>query len=216
MKFRSFKTPENLTKNLCDLLSSEFKEPHNIMLSGGSTPYKVYNQIAQKNHILHPQCKIFLSDERCVAANSPKNNAYNLKPMLKSFNRSDQFIAINTGLTPKDAASDFANKLSQISTFHFGLLGIGTDGHTAGIFNYSETQSTDSNLTLYTKRPDNMNGVSVSSYLIKRFERVIILATGENKREILNKLKEAPEKLIAGNILLNHSNTEIWNDININ
>ena len=60
-----------------------------------------------------------------------------------------------------------------------------------------------------------MNGVSVSSYLIKRFERVIILATGENKREILNKLKEAPEKLIAGNILLNHSNTEIWNDINI-
>ena len=61
-----------------------------------------------------------------------------------------------------------------------------------------------------------MNGVSVSSYLIKRFERVIILATGENKREILNKLKKDPEKLIAGNILLNHSNTEIWNDININ
>ena len=119
MKFRSFKTPENLTKNLCDLLSSEFKEPHNIMLSGGSTPYKVYNQIAQKNHILHPQCKIFLS-MKDVFPNSPKNNAYNLKPMLKSFNRSDQFIAINTALTPKDAASDFANKLSQISIFHFG------------------------------------------------------------------------------------------------
>jgi len=51
MKFKSFKTPENLTKNLCDLLSSEFKEPHNIMLSGGSTPYKIYNQIAKKNHM---------------------------------------------------------------------------------------------------------------------------------------------------------------------
>ena len=92
---------------------------------------------------------------------------------------------------------------------------MGTDGHTAGIFNQMDAKARSVQKTLYTNRPDGIDGVSVSASYIQSCHRIILLAMGESKRDVLLKLKKDPTCLIAGNVLLNHPQVEIWTDLDL-
>ena len=96
MQFRSFPSSKEVIYHLSDLLRIQLQQAGTLMLSGGSTPYQIYNQLAQESFDIHPDCRLFLSDERCVPADSVKNNAFNLKPMLHALNGKSQFIAVDT------------------------------------------------------------------------------------------------------------------------
>ena len=215
MQFRSFSSSEEVIHYLSDLLRIQLQQAGTIMLSGGSTPYKIYNQLAQEGFDIHPDCRLFLSDERCVPENSVKNNAFNLKPMLHALNGNAQFIEVDTTQSPKEACIQFSNQLDTLASPNLGLLGIGADGHTAGIFNQMDATARSVQKTLYTKRPDGMDGVSVSASYIQSCHRIILLAMGESKRDVLIKLKKDPTCLIAGNVLLHHPQVEIWTDLEL-
>lgn len=215
MQFRSFPSPEEISNQMIAILRNHLSKAGTLMLSGGSTPYHIYNQLALQAFDIHPDCRLFLSDERCVPADSEKNNAYNLKPMLHALNGTAQFIAIDTTCTPEEASLKFSEELATLSQPDLGLLGIGADGHTAGIFNQVDATARSAATTLYTKRPDGMNGVSVSASFIHSCHRIILLAIGESKRNILTTLKKNPKNLIAGNVLFNHPQVEIWTDIDL-
>ena len=215
MQFRSFSSSEEVIHYLSDLLRMQLQQAGTIMLSGGSTPYKIYDQLAQERFDIHPDCRLFLSDERCVSKNSVKNNAFNLKPMLHALNGNSQFIEVDTSQSPKEACIQFSNQLDTLASPNLGLLGIGADGHTAGIFNQMDATARSVQKTLYTKRPDGMDGVSVSASYIQSCHRIILLAMGESKRDVLMKLKKDPTCLIAGNVLLHHPQVEIWTDLEL-
>jgi|TARA_A100001015_G_C14977065_1_gene707769 6-phosphogluconolactonase len=215
MQFRFFQSSEEIGSQMSDVLRNHLSKAGTLMLSGGSTPYQIYNQLAQQAFDIHPDCRLFLSDERCVPADSDKNNAYNLKPMLHALNGTAQFIAVDTACTPAEASLKFSRELDKLSQPDLGLLGIGADGHTAGIFNQSDAKARSAETTLYTKRPDGMDGVSVSASFIHCCHRIILLATGESKRDILTTLKKNPKSLIAGNVLFNHPQVEIWTDLDL-
>ena len=184
MQFRSFPSSEEVSRHLGDLLRMQLQQAGTLMLSGGSTPYQIYNQLAQERFDIHPDCRLFLSDERCVPADSAKNNAFNHKPMLNALNGNSQFIKVDTSQSPREACIQFSNQLSALASPVLGLLGIGADGHTAGIL-IRWMQQLDLFKTLYTKRPDGMDGVSVSASYIQSCHRIILLAMGESKRDVL-------------------------------
>ena len=215
MQFRTFPSSEEVIHHLSDLLRIQLQQAGTLMLSGGSTPYQIYNELAQERFDIHLNCRLFLSDERCVPADSVKNNAFNLKPMLQALNGISQFIAVDTSQSPKEACIQFSNQLDTLASPNLGLLGIGTDGHTAGIFNHTDATARSVQKTLYTNRPDGMYGVSVSASYIQSCHRIILLAMGESKRDVLIKLKKDPTCLIAGNILLYHPQVEIWTDLEL-
>ena len=215
MQFRSFPSSEEVSRHLGDLLRMQLQQAGTLMLSGGSTPYQIYNQLAQERFDIHPDCRLFLSDERCVPADSAKNNAFNLKPMLNALNGNSQFIEVDTSQSPREACIQFSNQLDTLASPNLGLLGIGIDGHTAGIFNQTDATTRSVQKTLYTNRPDGMDGVSVSASYIQSCHRIILLAMGESKRDVLVKLKKDPMCLIAGNVLLHHPQVEIWTDLEL-
>ncbi len=210
---RTFKTTEALVLQAVELLRETLPTAGNLMLSGGTTPYAVYNRLAAAPCPVHPNRTLFLSDERMVPADSPSNNAGNLMPMLKALECKDRFIRVDTGLPIDEATDRFALELEALGTMDLGFLGMGTDGHTAGFFTPEQACQKTRELTLHTNRPDGMQSVSITPALLHRVERIVLLVTGEAKRGIVNTLLNEPETIPVGIALTGHPNVELWTDI---
>lgn len=183
------------------------------MLSGGSTPYAIYNELAADPCPVHPDRRLFLSDERMEPFGSSKNNAHNLMPMLSALGCEDRFIRVETFLPIKSATLRFEAALQPLETIDLGLLGMGADGHTAGLFTREQANRKSGALALHADRPDGMQGVSTTPALFQRVERIVLLVAGESKREIIHTLLSKPESIPAGIALAAHPNVELWTDI---
>lgn len=210
---RIFDHTDALIAETADLLRKTLATPGNLMLSGGNTPYVVYNRLTESPCPVHPDRRLFLSDERMEPFSSERNNARNLMPVLEALNCLNRFIRVDTTLPIDEAAGKFDSDLQPLKTIDLGLLGMGSDGHTAGFFTPEQACRKQGSLVLYTDRPDGMRGISVTPAFFKRIERIILLVTGESKRDIINTLLTAPETIAAGIALADHANVELWTDI---
>ena len=215
IKTQTFENSNSLIEKTDALLRTTLATPGNLMLSGGTTPYVIYNRIATAPSPVHPARRIFLSDERMEPLNSPKNNAHNLIPMLRSLQCESHLIRVNTTLPIEDAAKQFETDLIPLEQVDLGLIGIGLDGHTAGFFTKEQATPKAGPLVLHTDRPDGMRGVSVTPAFFQRVNRIIILAIGDTKRDILQTLLHAPQTIPVGIALRRHPNVELWTDISL-
>lgn len=215
MTLKTFESYDKLKQSLITLLIDNIKSPNSIMLSGGKTPYETYNEIAKLKPKIHKKCKLFLSDERYVPYDSKDNNAYNLSNMLSKLQCHDNFIAVNTSLEVNLASIDYGEKMNLLPPTKIGLLGIGEDGHTAGIFSKKDALSLDKKLAFVTVRPNKMLGISVSNYFIQNIEKIILIAVSNAKTQILEVLFNDPSSIPAGIILNEHQNVEVWTDVKL-
>lgn len=210
-----FENTEELINETVELLRKTMAASGNLMLSGGSTPYVIYNRLAETPCPVHPDRKLFLSDERMEPFSSAQNNANNLMPMLRALECEDGFIRVDTRMPITKAAARFESDLEPLETIDLGFLGMGNDGHTAGFFTPEQANLKKGPLTLHTDRPDGMRGISVTPALFKRIKRIILLVTGESKREIIDTLLKASETIPAGISLADHPNVELWTDVQL-
>ena len=75
----------------------------------------------------------YLADERCVAQEDEQRNERQIADALKSSlgEKHGRVFSPSSRLLPKEAASEYASRISAISMFDFCLLGMGNDGHIA-------------------------------------------------------------------------------------
>jgi 6-phosphogluconolactonase/glucosamine-6-phosphate isomerase/deaminase len=210
---RTFESTEALITETGQLLRDTLATPGNLMLSGGSTPYVIYNRIAAAPCPVHPQRNLFLSDERMAPFSSPQNNAHNLVPFLQALDCHGQFLQIDTTLPARAAAEHFEEGLERMEQVDLGFLGMGTDGHTAGFFTKEQANMKSGSLALHTNRPDGMEGVSVTPAFLNRVVRIILLVTGEPKREVIKTLLTDPQSIPAGIALADHPYVELWTEL---
>jgi 6-phosphogluconolactonase/glucosamine-6-phosphate isomerase/deaminase len=208
-----FKSKDALVFQALELLRTTLPRAGNLMLSGGTTPYAVYNRLAATPCPVHPSRRLFLSDERMVPKDSEQNNAHNLMPMLRALGCEDRFIQVDTELPPKEAAAKFATDLQPLEKVDLGFLGMGADGHTAGIFSLEQAGQKKGALALHTPRPDGMEGVSTTPAFFQRVERIVLIVTGEEKRAAIETLLHAPQSIPAGIALSGHPKVELWTDL---
>jgi 6-phosphogluconolactonase len=212
MRFKIFPSKEKLYAVFLPLLKQQLTTPGAMMLSGGKPPFSLYSQLASSPFPIHPQRILFMSDERMVARESPESNVGNLKPFLHALNAENRFIPLDTSLSPTQAAEKFNQALQPLKNITFGLLGLGTDGHTAGIFTPQLARQKEGSLALSVHRPDGLEGVTVTPPLIQRVEQIVLLVLGSTKREILQTLHDHPQTIPAGILLASHPSVEIWTD----
>ena len=103
-----------------------------------------------------------------------------------------QFIPVQTSLPIEKAARVYEEHLLSFDNLDLGLLGIGTDGHTAGLFTIEQATEQNTCVSCAMPRPDQLDGISVSASFIQRVERIILIATGESKNAILKRAKGKP------------------------
>jgi 6-phosphogluconolactonase len=221
MELCTFDTIDTFTEALITLLSEEATRasdtPHGIMLAGGGTPLTAYRRIAAEPVEASGQLVLLFSDDRHVAPDSPDSNFGNSLPMATALGVADErVLRVRADLPLAEAAIRYGDDLQGFldagGRCTLGLVGLGTDGHTCSLFNLDDA-AVDGGLTLSIEATGGFDRVSVTRAFLRQVDRIIVLATGEAKTEMLRNLLHRPETIPAGVALAGHPNVDVWTDV---
>lgn len=173
-----------------------------VMLSGGRTPLDVYRLCASEG--LSPSGHLFLSDERFVPASDPQSN----QGAISSF--FPQLMAVPVDLPLDAAAEAYHELLESIRRIPLGLLGLGSDGHTASLFTATDASLRSDRLAIAVQRTPKPDRISVTRRLLQRVDRILILADGSEKAGIVQTMIDQPLSIPAGMALAGHEGVELW------
>ena len=118
-----------------------------------------------------------------------------------------------SGDSPQLDAEIYEKKIKDaISNFNVAILGLGQDGHIASLFPNSE--ATMNKESLYVANEVNIKTkwrVTVTFKLLAKIDKIFILATGENKKDILKSVN-ADNNLPINTLKKFSNNIEIVTD----
>jgi len=214
MRLKSLPIDE-LMRRVEEELRDVLGRPGNLMLAGGSTPFAMYRRLAERPSPVHAQRRIFLSDERLVPFDSPQSNGGRLLPILRALGCEDRFVSIDPTLPAPLVAKRFSIALAEMERVDYALMGMGADGHVAGIFDPVRARKREGPLAFWTERPDGTKGVSVSPLFLQRCERIVLPVLGGGKRAAVEALAECPESLVAGLVMAGLPNVELRTDLSL-
>jgi 6-phosphogluconolactonase len=150
MELHEYKDGETLSvaaaKWIADRITSTLKtkDRFTIALSGGSTPKRLHELLAQppyKETLSWSQLHVFWGDERAVPFEDSRNNAKMAYDTLLDFVPvpASQIHVMRTDIAPEQSAAEYERILHEYFdqtpySFDLVLLGMGDDGHTLSLF----------------------------------------------------------------------------------
>lgn len=184
--------------------ANQEKRAFHFVLSGGSTPKRLYEILADSN-ISWGHVHFFWGDERCVMPTHIDSNykmAYDT--FLSKINISDSHIHRLQGeIDPELSAQDYEKTIRHafgltpddpaIPSFDLVLLGMGADGHTASLF--PETKALkETTAWVVANFVPKLSGyrLTLTPVILNRAEKVFFLVAGEDKAKILKAVLEGP------------------------
>ena len=177
------------SNTLLDLISSEINDSENFSLglSGGSTP-KFFYELFAKKYKDYSNIYLWTIDERHVDINNEKSNQRMINSIFNSSNLN--IIEYSYEEDPGHSAKSYTTKVfSKIDKFNAAILGVGEDGHIASLFpdttalNADEKGFVQNEVNILTRWR-----VTSTFELLKNVEHVYLLGTGDNKKEIIEKI----------------------------
>jgi len=192
-----------------------------LVLSGGSTPKKVFEFLAAnfKEQIAWERILVFWGDERCVPPESDESNYNMAKESLLDLVPipSANIFRIQGEADPADEAERYAKLVSEkvalvngIPQFDFVMLGLGDDGHTASIFpDNLQLFKCNKHFAVVENPYSKQKRITVIGNIINQANTVIFLVTGQSKAEMVARLiekKEGWERLPASQVQPNNGN----------
>ena len=181
-----------------------------VVLPGGSTPARCLEILAEKS-LPWKNIHWYPGDERCYPVGHAERNdtmimdkLFSQQPLSLEKGTSVNFYPIPAELGPEQGAENYAALLDATAAMDIVVLGMGEDGHTASLFPGNVALADQrSAVPVYNapKAPDQR--VSIGLTTLKNAAECIIIATGENKREALAKLKQGvvlPVGLVAADV----------------
>jgi len=177
------------SNTLLDLISSEINnsENYSLGLSGGSTPKFFYELFAEK-YKDYSNIYLWTVDERHVKINDEKSNQRMINSIFSNSNLN--IIEYSYEENPGHSAKNYTNNVfKKVDKFNAAILGVGEDGHIASLFpdttalNAEEKGFVQNEVNILTRWR-----VTCTFELLKDIEQVYLLVTGENKREIIEKI----------------------------
>jgi 6-phosphogluconolactonase len=176
-----------------------------VALSGGSTPKGLFQQLAEEPYLsLMPWSKTFFFwvDERHVPFTDETSNYR----MTREFLLSKVPVPaenITPGTEPsrpvQDAATWLENRLrkffgpGQPPVFDYCLMGMGDDGHTASLFpGTAQLKENEKWVVGYFVDPAKKERVSLTFVVLNAARRLVVLAEGPKKAEMLKKVLNGP------------------------
>lgn len=168
-----------------------------ILLSGGSTPFGVYELLAQSD-LDWKNVHIGLVDERFVAETDEHSNFRNLKKAMQK--------SIEAGVNLYPMVYDIENKEENIqqANVHYApfverldisFLGMGSDGHTASLFPGDEVALADLTKNdiqlIYATAPSlPTQRITCSSGLLRSAAHTFLLFTGTDKKAVFDEAEQ--------------------------
>ncbi len=176
----------------CIASTLEKQDRFTLVLSGGSTPEKLYRLLASdsfRSRIAWEKVHIFWGDERAVPFTDSRNNAamafetlLNHVPVKK-----EHVHLMDTALEPNAAAEayekilrDYFNEADK--TFDLVLLGMGDDGHTLSLFPGQDNIHEHNKWVMaFFLDAQSMYRITLTAPVVNGAARVAFLVTGSGK-----------------------------------
>lgn len=221
IKTTRFADETSLAHGVLDALVTAFAGPYSsptaVMLAGGSTPLAAYALLATERRQIDPHLIVFFSDDRHVPPDHPQSNFGNIVPFLHRCGILDNYVIRVHGELPlQDAVRDYDEQLAAFlksgGRIALGLLGLGTDGHTASLFSKDDIEQGKSKRAVGVDRPDGLQGVSVTPSVLTKVERLVFVVSGAGKKAMAKKLVRNPAAIAAGLAVSGHRCVELWAD----
>ena len=204
-----FPNSEDLARAAAALFVEQ--RPRTVALSGGSTPKRLFELLADPNEPFRDQIswssiQFFWSDERHVPPDHPDSNYRMAKEAMLAHvpvTESNVHRVPSENPSAAETASDYERTLIEatqqsLPKLDLILLGLGTDGHTASIFPGSEVLHETKRLVaapwvekLQTYR------ITMTLPLLNNAASVVFLVSGSDKSKIVKEVLEGPEKYPA-------------------
>ena len=219
MKLVTFDTFAEMQRKALVLLRKHFSlardGPHAALLPGGQTPLGLYQAIQQSPPKADANLHLMVTDERHVSLESPQSNFGQMRAMVAALGLDDsRVIRVNTELSHDNAAAryhaDIASFLERKGHFTLGLLGVGTDGHTASLFNPGDMHWGEGRHAVAVTQQTGQNRVLVTPDLLCKAERIVFLAAGPEKAEIVQRMASDSNQVVAAQAVRSVSNVELW------
>jgi 6-phosphogluconolactonase len=187
--WRVFHDHESLLEAALEIIrqcEAESGGTFSIVLAGGQTPLDLYRRLAGES--MHwNKWRVYFGDERCLPPEHPERNSYQaMQALLGHVAMPAEHIFIPPAeLGPVEAASRYGAQLRNAGEFDLVLLGLGEDGHTAGLFpghDLGQTADKADVLPVFNAPKPPPDRISLSAQRLSRARHVLFLVTGKNKR----------------------------------
>ena len=218
MNIHTFNTQQDWVRESVEVMASSLSEQikvsgqANLALSGGSTPFDIYRELASQDLDFN-KIDLIQVDERYVPETSAESNWSSIE---KSFEGVQFRQIIHFEYSP--SIQDTLEQVQQNLPPKLGLtiLGMGLDGHFASLFADGEYWDNPiSNKALITQAPANYptrDRLSLSPEYIYNSEKIIILIKGKDKYDKLQEYIDKPIGIKNWPLeyLYNHPNLSIY------
>lgn len=205
---RIFTNPNAVLLALADFIVSQSKSSieregrFNLVLSGGSSPKKLYELLASsayRNKIEWKHVFFFFGDDRYVPQDHKDSNFLMAKNTLFDSLKipEDQVFAIDTSLPPAESAKAYEKQIrghfTSTCSFDLILLGLGDNSHTASLFPHTIVLHEKKALVkeIFVKEV-NMFRITFTAPLINLAHAVAFLVYGESKAEAVHHILKDP------------------------
>jgi len=182
------------SNTLLNLISSEINdsEDYSLGLSGGSTPKFFYELFAAK-YKDYSNIYLWTVDERHVDINDENSNQRMINSIFSNSNLN--IIEYSYEEDPGHSAKNYtATVFSKVDKFNAAILGVGEDGHIASLF--PDTTALNADEKGFVQNEVNILSrwrITSTFELLKNVEHVYLLVTGDNKKEIIEKIGKKNE-----------------------
>lgn len=160
-----------------------------LVLSGGSTPERLYRALAAQQHDWS-RWQIWFGDERCLARDDPQRNS---RMAAKAWLERVPIPAANIHVIPaelgaEEAAIAYSGELAGVDRFDLVLLGLGQDGHTASLFpdhaRGLEPDAPNAIAVFHAPKPPPER-ITLSARRLSQARCVLFLISGADKQDAL-------------------------------
>jgi 6-phosphogluconolactonase len=169
-----------------------------LVLAGGSTPRRCYEMLAEMD-IAWGRVSVLFGDERCVPPSDPESNYRMARESLLDRVAPADVHRIPAELGAEEAATAYDKLLARLGLLDLVLLGVGPDGHTASLFpGRPEVGAEGWAVAVHDAPKPPPDRVSLTLGTLQAAHRVLVLATGPDKAEAVEKARrgEVPAGMI--------------------
>lgn len=193
-----------LTKELILLIQENGTSPFNLALSGGDTARRLFRLWVQSyaRKIDWPLMRFYWVDERCVSPESDESNFKHANELLFKPLQipASHIFRIRGEVDPEEEAERYSeivrNRVTMFSDmpcFDCIILGVGSDGHTASIFQQSMELLTDDRCYAVSTHPvTGQKRITMTGPIILNGATLFVPIVGKGKGQVMNDLIQAP------------------------
>jgi 6-phosphogluconolactonase len=190
-----------------------------LVLAGGTTFKGVYMELARDEHrgaVDWTKVRVYFGDERCVSPESELSNykmAHDAWLYTWKSGPGPVVFRIKGELAPEEACGDYVEILNrrEDAVFDIVLLGMGSDGHTASLFDISRSEWEGSHFPMAITQAGLepfVPRITMTPLMLNQSRATYIVVTGSGKREaVANVLADTEGKYPVSHMNAAHGDT---------